>query len=109
MNINYSHESLDDLIGIYSYISSFLLEPDTAEVQVNQIRNGIRNLDSMPLRHKLVDWEPWHSMGMRIFPINNYEVYYYVNIEQSTVEIVRIFYDGRDVENLIKKEYYDHE
>ena len=55
----------------------------------------------MPLRHRIVDWEPWHSMEMRIFPINNYDIYYLVNSEQAIVQIVRIFYSGRDVQNII--------
>lgn len=101
MEIVYSPESLDDLINIYSYISSILHEPDIAVSQVNRIRNSIRNLDRMPLRHRIVDWEPWHSMEMRIFPINNYDIYYLVNSEQAIVQIVRIFYSGRDVQNII--------
>lgn len=102
MEIIYSPEFLDDLITIYSYISSILHEPDIAAGQVNRIRNSIRNLNQMPLRHRIVDWEPWHSMEMRIFPINNYDVYYLVNSEQSIVQIVRIFYSGRDIQNIIK-------
>ena len=37
MEIIYSPESVDDLISIYSYISSAFFEPDTAEEQVNII------------------------------------------------------------------------
>lgn len=108
MEIIYSPESLDDLISIYSYISSAFFEPDTAEEQVNRIRGNIRKLDQMPLRHKLVDWEPWHSMGMRFFPVDNYDVYYLVNMEESKVQVVRIFYAGRDVENIINREHSDN-
>ena len=104
MKIIYSPESLDDLIRIYSYISTVLLEPDTAEAQVNHIRDCIRKLDDLPFRHKVVDWEPWRTMEMRIFPVNSYDVYYLVNKDQTTVQIVRIFYSGRDVENIIKKQ-----
>ena len=104
MKIIYSPESLDDLINIYSYISSVLLEPEIAENQVNRIRKTIRKLDQMPMRYRIVDWEPWHSMKMRIFPINNYEVYYLVDLDQDVLQIVRIFYSGRDVESLINEE-----
>lgn len=107
MKIIYSPESLDDLIRIYSYISTVLLEPDTAEAQVNHIRDNIRKLDNFPFRHKVVDWEPWHTMGMRLFPVNNYDVYYLVNEDQTNVQIVRIFYSGRDVENIIKIQLSD--
>ena len=63
MKIIYSPESLDDLINIYSYISSVLLEPEIAENQVNRIRKTIRKLDQMPMRHRIVDWEPWILSG----------------------------------------------
>ena len=101
MEIIYSPESQDDLINIYSYIASVLLEPEIAKDQVNRIRESIRKLDQMPMRHRIIDWEPWHSMGMRFFPINNYVVYYLVDLDRSVVQIVRIFYSGRDVENIL--------
>lgn len=103
MEIIFSPESLDDLINIYSYISSVLYEPEIAKNQVNRIREAIRNLDLLPMRHRIVDWEPWRSMEMRVFPVNNYEIYYLVDQNRSVVQIVRIFYSGRDVENIINK------
>ena len=102
MEIIYSPKALEDLIDIYSYIPYSLYEPNLAEVFLNRIRDNIRKLDQMPLRHPLVDWEPWHSMGMRIFPIGNYEIYYLVDREQSIVRIIRIIYGGRDTESMIK-------
>ncbi len=52
--------------GVYLYISEELLVPENAAGQVNRIRNAVRKLDSMPSRHPLVEWEPWHSMNMLI-------------------------------------------
>lgn len=108
MDIVYSSEALNDLISIYSYISVVLLEPNIAENQVMRIKAEIRKLDQMPLKHKLVNWDPWHTMGMRFFPVDNYEIYYLVNQNDSKVQIVRIFYSGRDVENIIGDKYSDH-
>ena len=102
MEIIYSPESVDDLIKIYTYIASVIQAPDNAKELVNRLRRNIRKLDYMPFRHRLVEWEPWNSMGMRVFPVDNFDIYYLVDTEKSVVQIVRIFYSGRDIENLIK-------
>ena len=41
-------------------------------------------------------------MGMRFLPVDNYTVYYLVDDAEMSVEIVRIFYIGRDIEHLIQ-------
>lgn len=50
----------------------------------------------------LVDWEPWHSMKMHRVIVDNYIVFYHVNNCEATVDIVRIFYGGRDIEGTVK-------
>ena len=100
-SVIYSPEAKDDLREIYSYIAFELEAPDTAEGQVNRIRKEIRSLDFMPSRYAIVDWEPWRSMGMHRVPVDNFVVYYAVNDGSRTVTVIRIFYGGRDVENII--------
>lgn len=100
-SIVYSPEAMDDLREIYSYIAFTLMVPKAAEKQVNCIRKGIRSLDFMPSRYSFVDWEPWKSMGMHKVPIDNFVVYYAVNDGSFTVTVIRIFYSGRDVANIV--------
>lgn len=100
----YSPEARDDLKEIYTYIAVELQAPETAEGQVNRIRKEIRSLDFMPSRYAIVDWEPWRSMGMHRVPVDNFVVYYAVNDGSRTVTVIRIFYGGRDVENIINTE-----
>lgn len=100
-SIIYTPEAVDDLRGIYSYIAMELLVPDTAKNQVNRIREAILNLDSFPKKHPEVDWEPWKGMGVRKFPVDNYIVFYLVDDEMLEVNIVRIFYGGMNIEEII--------
>ena len=100
--IIYSPESLDDLRAIYSYIAFEKLAPENAEGQVNRIRKAIRSLDLFPEGHTIVDWEPWASMGMRFLPVDNFIVYYLVDNNVGKVNIVRIFFSGRDIEHIIQ-------
>lgn len=102
--IIYSPKALDDIREIYSYIAFNFQAPDTAKKQVNRIRKEIRSLTFMPMRYACVDWEPWKSMEMHKVPVDNYIVYYIVNTDFLTVTIVRIFYGGQDVENIIRSE-----
>ena len=99
--VSYSGEALDDLRDIYTYIANELLVPETAAAQVGRIRKKIRSLDFMPARYALVEWEPWHSMGMHQLPVDNYIVYYLVDDEAGIVTVVRVFYGGCDIEGII--------
>ena len=100
-SVIYSPQAKDDLMEIYSYIAFDLQVPDIAEGQVNRIRKTIRSLDFMPSRYITVEWEPWKSMRMHQVPVDNFVVYYVVNDDSRTVTVIRIFYGGRDIEDII--------
>ena len=95
--ILYTAGAKRDLRGIYSYIAEELLVPDTAAGQVQRIMKEIRSLEEMPMRYRLYDDEPWHDLGLRFFPVDNYLVFYLPDENTNTVRIVRIMYGGRDI------------
>ncbi len=95
--IIYTEESEQDLVNVYSYIARDLLAPDSAINQVNRIIKAIKELDTLPFRHKLYKDEPWHSKGLRVLPVDKYLVFYSV-IEDNTVAIIRIMYAGRNID-----------
>lgn len=96
-NIVYTAGSKRDLRYIYEYIAYGLLVPETASEQTWRIMKGIRALEEMSIRFRLYDGEPWHSEGLRFFPLDNYLVFYLPDESQNTVSIVRIMYGGRDI------------
>ena len=100
-SVMYSPQAKDDLMEIYSYIAFELQVPDIAEGQVNRIRKAVRSLNFMPARYVNVEWEPWKSMEMHRVTVDNFTVYYLVNNEEHIVSIIRIFYNGRDIEGII--------
>ena len=101
-SVIYSQEAKDDLRNVYRYIAFELIEPKIAENQVNRIRDNIKKLDSLPERHQLVEWEPWSSLGVRHYPVDNFVVYYLIKEELKIVAIIRIFYGGRNINQIIK-------
>ncbi len=99
----YSARARQDLRNIYEYISYDLLVPETATRQTRRIMKEIRSLDEMPIRHRLYDDEPWHSQGVRFFPVDNYLVFYLPDETKNTVYIVRIIYSGRDIKKQLSE------
>ena len=92
-----STKAINDLRDIYSYIAFNLQAPETAAKMVRRIRNSIKELDFMPERNPILDWEPWNSLNTHKMRVENYLVFYIVDPLQSSVSIVRIVYGKRDI------------
>lgn len=99
----YSLPAKTDLKAIYRYIAVDLNARSAAKGQTDRIRRGIRGLDLFPEKFSAVEWEPWSSANIRKMPVDNFVVYYRVAHEEQSVEVVRIFYGGRDIENIINE------
>ena len=69
---------------------------------VNRIRKAARSLDALPGRYPVVDWEPWQSMGIHRFTVEDFLLFYLIDQSTRTVTLVRIVYGGRDLQNLAK-------
>lgn len=91
-----------DLKNIYTYVAEKLQVPNVAKNLTRKILNQIEQLDEMPYRCSLYEKEPWHSRGLRKLIIDNYIVFYLPNEKTNEVIILRVFYSGSNIENLIK-------
>jgi len=91
----------NDLVGILSYISDTLHEPNTAMKIYASIKKEILTLNQMPLRYALVNEEPYRSMGVRRIPVENYTAFYVVDENEKTVHIFRILYNRREWQYLL--------
>ena len=96
--VKYSTQAINDLRGIHAYIEYDLSSPINAKKQTARIRDAIRKLDIFSNGHPIVDFEPWHQMGMHKLPVDNYIVFYFVDEDAKMVDISRIFYSGRNIE-----------
>ena len=92
-----AYQELED---IYNYISYVLLSPQTALEQYARISKAILDLDTLPERFALVDFEPERSMGIRRIVVDNYSVFYI--IIEDVVKITNILYSASDIENRLK-------
>lgn len=96
--IKYTESAKQDVRNIYGYISQALHEPETAAKQVRRILKEVRSLEERPRRYRLYEDEPWHSRGLRFFPVKHYLVFYIPDEETHVVNILRVMYGGRDIE-----------
>ncbi len=101
--IVYTAGAKRDLRNIYEYIAQKLLVPETAAGQVQRIMKEIRSLDELPMRFRLYEDEPWHSRGLRFFPVDNYLIFYLPDERTCTVSVVRIMYGGRDIQRQVQE------
>ena len=96
--INIAEQADADLRGIYEYIAFELLSPENAAGQLNRLEEGIISLAEFPKKFRPYDKEPWRSRGLRVMPIDNYSVFYIPNDSVKTVTVIRVMYDGRDID-----------
>ena len=94
-----------DLRGIYEYIAFKLLSVENAKKQLDRLEKSIISLNEFPEKFKLYEQEPWFSKGIRVMPVDNYLVFYVVNKDKKTVTIIRIMYNGRDVDSQLNTLY----
>lgn len=92
-----------DLRYIFLYIAVDLNAPENAERQINRLWDAILSLDELPERYRRYETEPWHSLGMRVLPIDNFVVLYIPDLEEKFVRIVTVMYGGRDISEQLKK------
>lgn len=95
--IIYSNQSRVDLLNIDNYIRCDLLSPMAANRITDKFLSMIKNLNSMPKRYPLYPEEPWYSLGLRYFPVENYIVFYHLEDKKQIVQIIRIMYSGQDI------------
>ena len=93
----YSPESVEDLRDIHAHIAVRLGAPKAARQQVAQIRNAIRGLERLPLRHPLTAQRSLADAGIRRMNVGNYAVFYVADEDAAEVVVARILYGGRDV------------
>lgn len=102
-DVQISEQADRDLRGIYEYIAFELLAPENAAGQLDRLENAISKLDHIPDKFRRYDREPWKSRGLRVFPVDNYLVFYIPNEETRIVTVIRVMYGGRDIDKELKR------
>ncbi len=93
--IKYSPEALKDLDEIWEYILLELANPDAAENIVNKMLDTIEALEDFPERGALLSSIIAEvESDYRFVLSGNYMAFY--RVEEKTVRVDRVLYQGRD-------------
>ena len=81
---------------IVSYIRFTLQSPGTALKMLDTLEEEIASLDQFPNRVPLTEEEPWHSQGIHKLSVKNYLVYFWINEDAKTVQVIGVIFGRRD-------------
>ena len=76
--------------------------PVNAAKQLDRLEEAINRLDHMPEKFRRYEREPWQSRGLRVFPVDNYLVFYIPNMDTKVVTVIRVMYGGRDIDKELR-------
>ena len=94
-----TEQAESDLRGVFEYIAFELLSPENAKGQLERLEEHIMGLEILPEKFRAYEKEPWKNRGLRVMPVDNYLVFYIPDDETETVTVIRVLYNGRDVDN----------
>lgn len=93
--VEITDEALADMEQLYNYIVYTLRAPENAIGQYNRIADEILKLDTLPERFRVMDSEPEHSKQIRRMLVDNYSVFYV--IEMDRVIVTAVLYSSSDI------------
>lgn len=99
--IRYTPLAYEDLDEIDTYISETLLNPQAAENLLDEMEKSIRQLEQFPYVGSEVEDSSLSDKGYRKLVVQNYLIFYIVDLEQKQVVIMRILYGAREYHNLL--------
>lgn len=92
-----------DLLDIEYYIFVDLCNPQAAQRISDGILGAAGKLAEYPEGHPLVGDELLGRMGMRITYFDNYNIFYYYDMQNDIVYIIRVLYNKVDWQNILKR------
>jgi addiction module RelE/StbE family toxin len=95
-SVEISDPARQDIVDIVRYISAELNAQKAAQKMFDRLYEGMKNLENNPKRHTLVRDERLASKDYRTLPVKNYLVFYTVEEQTQSVNIIRVLYARRD-------------
>lgn len=69
---------------------------------IRLLERSILSLEEMPNRFRIYESEPWRSRGVHIMPVKRYLVFYLVDESNKSINVFRIIYGSRDLDNVLE-------
>ena len=94
--IRITRQARDQLREIRRYIEYELLAPIAAKNTIAAIKAKMQSLTHMPSRIHLTPEQPWHDQGVRRDRVKNYYIYFWIDEQNKSVQIIGVIYVQRD-------------
>lgn len=94
--VRVTRQALEQMKEIVHYISYDLMAPDAADNLLDKFKTEILKLSSFPKKHALIGEEPWRTEGIRKIVVKNFLIYYWVDDDNSRVQVTAVIYSRRD-------------
>ena len=95
-------EAIEDMQSHYDYIAYVKESIINAEAQLSRIQEEITHLDILPNAFRKYPKEPWHSRGLRYYPVDKYLEFYMVDEENHIVNVMRVIGGQMDLDQIWK-------
>ena len=89
-------QAQEQMAEIVDYISRELFAPEAADKLLDKMESSIMSLSDFPERYQLVEEEPWRTEGIRKIVVNNYLIYYWINVPDKKVHVTAVIYAKRN-------------
>lgn len=98
-----SEQAEDDLADIYSYILNILQSKKNADSVLDRLCSAMNDLTFMAESYHLYPNEPWRSLGVHYFSVNNYSIFYAINKDKKNpvITVLHIVYGKRDLDKIL--------
>ena len=97
-----------DLDGIVSYITVVLANPQAASDFVDKLQDTIEEVRAFSESGSLVDNEFLQIENVRKKLVGNCIKYYFLDVGENIIYILRIVYGKRNLDEILKKLEFDH-
>ncbi len=100
-SLKFTPKAMEDLEGIFMYISNYLFSSEAAEKLIDKIEESIMRLKSFPYSCSFVLDEPLKKRGYRKLIVDHYMVFYLVNEQERQVVIMRILFGASNYKTIL--------
>ena len=111
--VRVTRQALEQMKEIVHYISYDLMSPAAADNLLDRFKAEILKLSSLPKKYALIEEEPWRTegssrgceepddkreetAGIRKMVVQNFLIYYWVDDDNSRVQVTAVIYGRRD-------------
>ena len=100
-SINITDLAEEDILATAQYISNVLKNPIAANNLLDEIERHEKILEETPNIYPFVQDEYLSEKGLKYARIKNYLIFYTVDEDNKTVNVIRFLYGRRDWKNIL--------